>query len=137
MNLQSWYLFLIFLASFHPSKSKDLGLGAKNSVLTILNSQRDVTNSIMFIKIMNMVKEQHLRVGHRLIFMASQKFSSLALFYRLLSSLSAPPNSRSIRGYLSSSLLGALGAGAYSISACLFSSSAFFSSSRLLLYSLS
>jgi len=35
-NLYTWFLFLIFLASFQPRVSKALGLGAKNSVLTIL-----------------------------------------------------------------------------------------------------
>jgi hypothetical protein len=35
-NLQTYPLFLIFLASFQPSMSKALGLGARNSVLTIL-----------------------------------------------------------------------------------------------------
>jgi hypothetical protein len=40
INLQTCPLFFIFLASFHPNMSKAFGLGAKNSVLTILYIQK-------------------------------------------------------------------------------------------------
>ena len=36
INLHTYPLFLIFLASFHPRISRAFGFGAKNSVLTIL-----------------------------------------------------------------------------------------------------
>lgn len=49
INLQTCPLFLIFLASFHPSASKARGLGAKNSVLTILYNQSDIVYIIMSI----------------------------------------------------------------------------------------
>ena len=35
MNRQTWFRFLIFRASFHPSVSSALGFGARNSVFTM------------------------------------------------------------------------------------------------------
>lgn len=80
MNLHSWYSFLIFLQSFQPRRSSDLGFGAKNSVLTILNRHKDTMKRIISSKTIQVVKEQNLSVGQRLILIASKRVSSLALF---------------------------------------------------------
>jgi hypothetical protein len=70
INLQTYPLFFIFLASFHPNISKALGLGAKNSVLTILYIQREMKNMEISIITIRTVNVQHLNVGHKLIYKA-------------------------------------------------------------------
>lgn len=67
MNLQTYPLFLIFLASFHPKLSRALGLGARNSVLTILYIQREIQYMMMSIMIIITVNVQQRSVGHKFI----------------------------------------------------------------------
>jgi len=71
MNRHTYPLFLIFLASFHPSVSRAKGFGAKNSVLTIFLSHREMRYMMTSIIIISTVNVQHLSVGHRFIWIAS------------------------------------------------------------------
>lgn len=131
MNLHTCPLFLIFLASFQPSTSRDLGLGAKNSVFTILYTQSEIMNIMMSTNMMKTVNVQHLTVGQRLIIMAWKKVSSLALFslfYRGSSLLLKMPE---IKPLFSSSAFPP------PMPSCYLRSSASFCSSSLLLRSLS
>jgi hypothetical protein len=80
MNLHTYPLFLIFLASFQPRRSRALGFGASNSVLIIGRIQIEIRNMMISTKTMKTVKVQHLTVGHRFFIKAPKKVSSLALF---------------------------------------------------------
>ena len=132
MNLQIWPLFFIFLASFHPSTSRALGLGAKNSVFTILYTHSEMMNIMTSTKTMKTVNVQHLTVGQRLIMIASEKVSSLALFSLFQRGSSLLLKMPEIRPRFSSSA-----AAPPPMPSCYLRSSASFCSSSLLLRSLS
>jgi hypothetical protein len=67
MNRHTCPLFLIFLASFHPSVSNAFGFGARNSVLTILLSHNEMRYMMISIMMISTVNVQHLIVGHKFI----------------------------------------------------------------------